>query len=181
MAKRRITKVTTRRGDQGETSLADGSSISKTNPRIHSIGTVDELNSFIGLLITELPSTPASESVRISAVSAQLQQELFDLGAHLATVGAIPVPDMQWLDAAINELNSSLPPLTEFVIPGGTRAASLAHVCRTVCRRAERGCWEVDEASTAARYLNRASDLLFVVARILNAGDEPEWRGRGKL
>lgn len=174
MVKRRITRVTTRRGDRGETSLADGTAVSKTDSRIHGIGAVDELNSFVGLLVTEL-----ADGHPLRQVTTRLQQELFDLGAHLATVGSTPLPDMTWLDDAITEMNAELPPLTEFVIPGGTRAASLTHVCRTVCRRAERHCWEVADATAVARYLNRLSDLFFVMARGLNAdlGEEPQWRG----
>lgn len=174
MAKRRITRVTTRRGDAGETSLADGSTVAKTDPRIHTIGAVDELASFVGLLVTELPTDhPLRETTD------RLQQELFDLGAHLATVAATPLPDIAWLEETVANLNAELPPLTEFVIPGGTRPAALAHVCRTVCRRAERHCWEVDDATGVARYLNRLSDLLFVMARGLNrdTGEEPQWRG----
>ena len=172
MTKRRITSVTTRRGDTGETTLADGTRIAKTDPRIHAIGAVDELNSFVGLFVTELaPDSSYRELL------AKLQQELFDIGAHLATAGKIPGPDSLWLDGAVADLNATLPPLTEFVIPGGTRAAACAHVCRTVCRRAERGTWEVEGAERVARYLNRLSDLLFVLARVLNHGDEPQWRG----
>jgi cob(I)alamin adenosyltransferase len=172
--KRRITRVTTRRGDTGETSLADGSSIAKTDPRMHAIGAVDELNSFVGLLVTELDAASAE---RYLALTARLQQELFDLGAHLATAGAVAAPELGWLDDAVTELNDELPPLTEFVIPGGTRAAALTHVCRTVCRRAERHAWATADATAAARYLNRLSDVLFVIARLLNAGVEPQWRG----
>lgn len=175
MAKRRITRVTTRRGDSGETSLADGSSVTKNDPRIHTIGAVDELNSFVGLLNTELPADHP-----LTVITTRLQQELFDLGAYLATVGATPVPELSWLEETVSGLNAELPPLTEFVIPGGTKSASLAHVCRTVCRRAERHCWEVQDAVEVARYLNRLSDLLFVMARCLNAAgteEEPQWRG----
>lgn len=179
MPKRRISRVTTGRGDQGETSLADGSAIGKSDARIHTIGAVDELNSFVGLLKVELAATPSNAP--FTELCTKLQQELFDLGANLATVGATPVPAIDWLDDAIADLNSQLPPLTEFVIPGGTRSASLTHVCRTVCRRAERHCWAVPDAGTVARYLNRLSDLLFIMARLLNAGEEPEWRGPGNL
>jgi len=170
--KRRITRVTTRRGDSGETSLADGSSIAKTDPLIHAIGAVDELNSFTGLLVTSLP-----EDHDFRNITTRLQQELFDLGAHLATVGATPLPEVSWLDESVADLNGQLPPLTEFVVPGGTSGAALAHVCRTVCRRAERHCWAVDDITDVSRYLNRLSDLFFVMARLLNSGDEPQWRG----
>ncbi|MFV2090681.1 MAG: cob(I)yrinic acid a,c-diamide adenosyltransferase, partial [Pseudomonadales bacterium] len=161
-----------------------------TDERVHAIGAVDELNSFIGLLAVELAtgnietdgSTGAetSEDADFTAVLKQLQQELFDLGAHLATLGAAPVPDMAWLDDAVSDLNAQLPPLTEFVIPGGSRAAALTHVCRTVCRRAERHCWGVAAVEPVGRYLNRLSDLLFVMARLLTTGDEPQWRGPRK-
>ena len=189
--KKRITSVTTRRGDSGETTLADGSSIAKSAPRIHAIGSVDELNSSVGLLVCQLkepmPGSPGGGPTITHELTEdldRLQQELFDLGAHLATVGQIPAPGLGWLDEAVTTLNASLPPLSEFVIPGGTRAAALCHVCRTVCRRAERDTWEVTGAQSAARYLNRLSDVLFVMARILNtpaggaaSDEEPQWRG----
>ena len=183
MPKHRITRVTTRRGDAGETSLADGSSIAKTDERINAIGAIDELNSFVGLLVNSLEQLQRDTLVDdLLETSARLQQELFDLGAHLATVGATPVPDLAWLEEAGAELNAQLPPLTEFVIPGGTEGAALAHVCRTVCRRAERHGWAVADIAPVARYLNRLSDLLFIMARVLNArvlnsGAEPQWRG----
>ncbi|NIP15668.1 MAG: cob(I)yrinic acid a,c-diamide adenosyltransferase [Pseudomonadales bacterium] len=177
--RKRITQVTTRAGDSGTTSLADGSKLAKTEPRMHAIGAVDELNSFIGLLVTQLEPDAA-----LAAPCARIQQELFDVGATLATVGAIPCPDNGWIDDEVQKLNASLPPLTEFVIPGGTVAAALAHVCRATCRRAERELWALqddDSAAGAARYANRLSDLLFVMARTLNAdaGSEPQWRGTG--
>lgn len=175
MAKRRITRVTTRRGDAGETSLADGTSVAKSSERIHAIGAVDELNSFVGVLVNRLDGAHA-----FHLLLGRLQQELFDLGAHLATVGATPVPALDWLEQSVTELNDALPPLTEFVIPGGTEGAALCHVCRTVCRRAERHAWAVGDVADAARYLNRLSDLFFVMARVLNAGVEPQWRGLAK-
>ncbi len=175
--RKRITQVTTRAGDTGTTSLADGSKLAKTEPRMHAIGAVDELNSFIGLLVTQLEPDAA-----LLEPCARIQQELFDIGATLATVGAIPCPENKWIDEEVERLNASLPPLTEFVIPGGTVTAALAHVCRTTCRRAERELWALhddDSAAAAARYTNRLSDLLFVMARTLNAGggEEPQWRG----
>ena len=173
--KKRITRVTTKAGDRGTTSLADGSRLPKTDPRIHAIGAVDELNSFLGLLLTEL-----DEANVLTAPCRQIQQELFDIGAYLATLGATPCPDAQWLESEVARFNAPLPALTEFVIPGGTRAAALAHVCRATCRRAERNLWELaDDAAEASRYANRLSDLFFVMARTCNAerGDEPQWRG----
>ena len=170
--------MTTGRGDAGKTSLADGSSVPKTDERIEAIGTVDELNSFVGLLRARLPAGDDGKGDL-----ARVQQELFDAGANLATAGATPAPDPGWVADSVAEINDTLPPLIEFVIPGGTEAAALAHVCRTVCRRAERRCWDVDGAEPVARYLNRLSDLMFVLARALNEGregDEPQWRGMEK-
>lgn len=172
--KHRITRVTTRSGDTGNTMLADGSRVTKTDPQIEAIGTVDELNSFLGVLITELPA-----DAPFVAPCRQIQQELFDLGAFLATVGKTPPPALDTLERQVAELNDALPPLTEFVLPGGTRAAAAAHVCRTVCRRAERTLWALDDSAVpCAQYLNRLSDFFFVLARSLNAGQtELQWRG----
>ena len=182
-AGKRITRVTTKAGDTGTTTLADGSKVAKTDPLMHAIGDVDELNSLVGLLLTELVSDhPLREPC------ARLQQELFDLGAHLATVGMTACPDAGWLESLVSELNAQLPELTEFVIPGGSKPAALAHVCRATCRRAERSLWTLEnqvesggenQDNPAAKYANRLSDLLFVMARTLNASDEAEaqWRG----
>jgi cob(I)alamin adenosyltransferase len=172
--KHRITQVVTRGGDGGSTSLADGSRLAKTDPWIEAIGTVDELNSFTGVLIAELDAdSPHVTSCR------QIQQELFDLGAFLATRGTTPPPALALVELEVERLNETLPPLTEFVLPGGTRAAAAAHVSRTVCRRAERALWALDESCVpCARYLNRLSDFFFVLARCLNAGGaELQWRG----
>lgn len=174
MAKKRITRVTTRRGDAGETSLADGSSISKTSDRIHTVGAVDELNSFVGWLRAKLGDPNAQPFDRALG---RLQQELFDLGAYLATVGMVPAPNPDWIEEEVALLNDALPPLTEFVIPGGSEACALTHVCRTVCRRAERHAWATSDVDDAARYLNRLSDYFFVLARTIGPDDEAEWRG----
>ena len=174
MAKKRITRVTTRRGDAGETSLADGSSISKSSDRIHTVGAVDELNSFVGWLRAKLDS---AESEAFDAALGRLQQELYDLGAYLATVGMVPAPEPDWLEEEVGRLNEALPPLTEFVIPGGSEACALTHVCRTVCRRAERHAWATEDVDDAARYLNRLSDLFFVMARTIGQAQESQWRG----
>lgn len=176
--KHRISRVTTRAGDTGQSSLADGSRRSKTDPAFEAIGAVDELNSHLGVLITELPANGT-----LFALCRQVQQELFDLGANLATLGVTPPPAMELLEREVENLNATLPPLTEFVLPGGTRAAAAAHVCRAVCRRAERALWALDsdDAHPGAQYLNRLSDLFFVMARSCNAGqDEPQWRGSKK-
>jgi len=184
---KRITRVTTKAGDRGTTTLADGSKIAKTHALMHAIGDVDELNSQMGLLVTEL-----ADSHPLRGPCGRLQQELFDLGAHLATMGMVGCPDVVWLEELVEQLNANLPALTEFVLPGGTRAAGFSHVCRATCRRAERSLWTVCEAgelkeaptedhTQAAKYANRLSDLLFVMARTLNAdttpGNEPQWRG----
>lgn len=176
--RQRINRVTTRGGDRGQTSLADGSRVAKSDPRIAAIGSVDELNSVVGMLVVELRALP--EHAAHLEPLARLQQELFDLGAYLATVGATKLPELGWLDDAVAEYNDQLPPLTEFVIPNGTRPSVQCHVARTVCRRAERDCWQVADADDVARYLNRLSDLLFVMARLLNNADsesEAQWRG----
>ncbi len=118
-AGKRITRVTTKAGDTGTTTLADGSKILKTHQLMDAIGDVDELNSLMGLLITEL-----THEAPLRTPCAQLQQELFDLGAHLATVGVVGCPDAAWLESLVSELNAKLPALTEFVIPGGSKAAA---------------------------------------------------------
>ena len=174
-SKRRITKVTTKRGDAGNTSLADGSAVSKQDPRIEAIGTVDELNSFVGVLINELAEHPG-----LVAQCTDIQQTLFDLGAGLAVPDSNRFPGTQTLEADTQALNDALPPLTEFVLPGGNRASAAAHVCRTVCRRAERCTWGLPENTIpGATYLNRLSDYFFVVARTVNqqGDDEAQWRG----
>ncbi|MHB1669292.1 cob(I)yrinic acid a,c-diamide adenosyltransferase [Thiomonas sp.] len=185
----RLTAITTRTGDAGTTGLGDGSRRSKADDRIHALGEVDELNSHIGLLLTE----PMDDAIR--ELLLQVQHDLFDLGGELAVPGMTLVQDahVQRLDAALAHYNPLLPPLKEFILPGGARAASLAHVCRTVARRAERAVVAVMRAvpqqagaATASptpaaladlarplQYLNRLSDLLFVLARTLNrAGAE---------
>lgn len=172
--KHRISRVTTRSGDSGQTGLADGTRLAKTDNRIDAIGAVDELNSFLGVLVTQLPPGP------LFSLCQQVQQELFDLGANLATNGQTPPPALDLLEREVESLNADLPPLTEFVLPGGTPAAAAAHVCRTVCRRAERAVWAVgsDDTVPCAQYLNRLSDLFFVIARVCNAGEtEAQWRG----
>lgn len=173
--KHRITRVTTRAGDSGQTSLADGTRLPKTDLRFAAMGDVDELNSHVGVLITELPADGT-----LATLCRQVQQELFDLGANLATAGRTPPPAMELLEREVANLNATLPPLEEFVLPGGTRAAAAAHVCRAVCRRAERAVWALasKDAEPCAQYLNRLSDLFFVLARSCNAGQvEAQWRG----
>ncbi len=180
----RITKVTTKTGDGGTTSLADGSTIAKSSNRISVIGEIDELNSLVGLLVTEI-----NNKIILGACE-QLQQELFDIGGTLATKGLVPCPEHSWIEELIDDLNRELPSLKELIIPGGSKAASLAHVCRCVCRRAERSIWKLVDEDIAGeqetkletdigRYLNRLSDFFFLIARVLNESDGPElqWRG----
>ncbi|MEM6707226.1 MAG: cob(I)yrinic acid a,c-diamide adenosyltransferase [Pseudomonadota bacterium] len=176
--RRRITQVTTAGGDGGETSLADGSRLAKVSPRIEAIGAVDELNSFLGQLILELERSPELAEAEIEFLY-QLQQSLFDLGGALAFPEGMTFPDPGELTERVQSLNRALPPLKEFVLPGGRAASVAAHLCRTVCRRAERRLWAMSpDADDGARYLNRLSDYFFVLARTVNQGFERQWRGR---
>ena len=164
----RLSKIATRTGDAGTTGLGDGSHTGKDSPRIAAIGDVDELNSQIGVLLTEtLPDD-------VRAALLHIQHDLFDLGGELSIPGYTLLKPAQvlQLDEWLAHYNATLPSLAEFILPGGSRAAALAHVCRTVCRRAERALVAVgsQEALNEAprQYLNRLSDLLFVLARVLN-------------
>lgn len=176
----RLSRIVTRTGDAGTTGLADGRRVPKHDARIETLGEVDELNSHLGLLLTESMPEP------IRALLTTIQNDLFDLGGELALPDHPQVVETHVLrlDTAIAELNAQLSPLKEFVLPGGTRAAALAHVCRTVCRRAERSLVRLAEREALSpllgQYLNRLSDLLFIIARQINrsAGQaEPTWRG----
>ncbi|WP_345814467.1 cob(I)yrinic acid a,c-diamide adenosyltransferase [Paraburkholderia sp. PREW-6R] len=167
----RLSKIATRTGDDGTTGLGDGRRVRKDSARIAAIGDVDELNSNLGVLLCEtLP-----DNVRAALVA--IQHDLFDLGGELCIPGhtMISVEHLARLDDWLADYNATLPPLKEFILPGGSRAASLAHVCRTVCRRAERAIvtlGEQEELNAAPRqYVNRLSDLLFVLARVLNRVD----------
>lgn len=163
----RLSKIVTRTGDQGTTGLADGTRVGKNSARIHAIGSVDELNSHLGLLLTE--SLPHD----VRALLLRIQHDLFDLGGALA-YPAVPFAEnkLLYLDEAIAKHNADLPPLKEFILPGGTRAAALCHVARTVARRAERDFFELAEIEDTPilglPYLNRLSDLLFVLCRVIN-------------
>jgi cob(I)alamin adenosyltransferase len=164
----RLSKIVTRTGDAGTTGLGDGTRVAKDSARIVAIGEVDELNSTLGLLLTEPLPAP------IAACLTSVQHDLFDLGGELSVPGysAVTGAHVQRVEDAVEEFNADLDPLKEFILPGGTRAAALAHVARTVCRRAERALVRLaatDPVGDAARrYLNRTSDLLFVLARALN-------------
>lgn len=164
----RLTKIYTRTGDSGTTGLADGSRVPKDALRIEAIGAVDELNSTLGVLLAEtLP-----DDVRTTLVG--VQHNLFDLGGELSVPGhsAVGADHVARLEHHLDRLNADLAPLRNFILPGGTRAAALAHVARAVCRRAERrlvALGRVEEVPPVMlQYLNRLSDLLFVLARALN-------------
>ena len=173
----RLDRIATRGGDFGETSLADGSRVSKANARIEAIGAVDEANAALGLLRLHTPA-----SAEVDAALARAQNDLFDLGADLATPlredeapGAALriIPDqLARLEAELAQFNAGLPPLKSFVLPGGTAAAAHAHLARTATRRAERAVANLAALDAlnpdALRYLNRLSDLLFVLGRVLN-------------
>ncbi|MBM3356894.1 MAG: cob(I)yrinic acid a,c-diamide adenosyltransferase [Betaproteobacteria bacterium] len=164
----RLTKIYTRTGDAGTTGLADGERVAKDAARIEAIGAVDELNSVVGVLAAE--ALPEDMQACLTGV----QHDLFDLGGELSIPGHAIMTEshVTRLERLLDGFNAGLPPLKEFVLPGGSRAASLAHVARAVCRRAERRVVTLARAEQAPpfamRYLNRLSDLLFVLARALN-------------
>ena len=164
----RLSRITTRTGDNGTTGLGDGSRVDKDNLRVHAMGDVDELNSHVGLLLCEsLPEMLRGELITI-------QHDLFDMGGELCIPGFVMITDshVERLDRLLEKYNADLPPLADFILPAGSRAASQAHVCRTVCRRAERVIVALGRADTLhdnpRRYMNRLSDLLFVLSRVLN-------------
>jgi len=175
----RLTQIATRTGDNGTTGLGDNTRVSKGSLRVHAMGDVDELNSNLGVLLCEDMPGPVRELL------VEVQHQLFNLGGELSIPGfeLLKPEAVAQLDAALEEHNAALPRLAEFILPAGTRAASLAHVCRTVARRAERAVVElgaVEELKDAPRqYLNRLSDLLFVLSRVLNrmnGGDDVYWK-----
>ena len=179
----RLTQIATRTGDGGTTGLGDNSRVSKNSLRVHAMGEVDELNSHIGVLLCEA----MPESVR--SVLVEVQHQLFNLGGDLSIPGfeLLKPEAVMALDQALEQHNEHLPKLQEFILPAGNRAASLAHVCRTVARRAERAVVALgnEEALKEAprQYLNRLSDLMFVLARVLNryrtdgtVGDDVYWK-----
>lgn len=179
----RLTKIYTRTGDQGSTGLADGSRLSKNAIRIECLGCLDELSSHIGLILTQPTSVMASDPIRLCLE--EVQHILFDLGGDLSIPGrnSLAPNHIQWLESWLDKFNAELPPLKEFVLPGGTVAAAHCHVARTVCRRAERQLVSLAESEPleplALQYINRLSDFLFVVARILarqGAGAEVIWK-----
>lgn len=190
--------VYTRTGDAGQTSLIGGTRVSKTDLRLEAYGTVDELNAQLGLLLTYLTDADKAAADRTADVQLLLgvQSCLFTVGAALATDStkmaprptAIVTPEMvSELEQAIDRIDSQLPPLRLFILPGGGRAAAVAHVCRTVCRRAERRILALAQQSEVApellAYVNRLSDYLFVLSRKFNVDEKKEeiiWNRRGK-
>lgn len=175
----RLSKIYTRTGDDGDTGLGDGTRVPKDSPRVEAYGTVDELNSAVGMVL-DFDGLP--EAVRTCLTG--VQHTLFDLGGELCIPGhsAIEARHVESLEAALDSLNEALPPLKEFILPGGGNGAAAAHLARAVCRRAERRVWtlarEEDVNTAVTRYLNRLSDLLFVIARVLarlDGGREVLW------
>ena len=164
----RLSKIATRTGDAGTTGLGDGSRTGKDSLRIAAMGDVDELNSQLGVLLCE----PLPDALREELLS--IQHDLFDLGGELCIPGytMITAEQVTRLDQLLEKYNADLTPLRDFILPGGSRAAALAHVCRTVCRRAERtivSLGKIENINDAPRqYTNRLSDLLFVLSRVLN-------------
>jgi cob(I)alamin adenosyltransferase len=163
----RLSKIYTRSGDDGTTGLGDGNRVSKDHPRVEAYGAVDELNSALGLLLAQPIPTLARECLT------RVQHELFDLGGELAVPGyAVMAEDhTQQLERTLDHFNADLPMLREFILPGGTEAAAICHMARAICRRAERRVVTLARQETvnphAITYLNRLSDLLFVLARVI--------------
>jgi cob(I)alamin adenosyltransferase len=179
----RLSKITTRTGDAGDTGLGDGTRVPKDHARVAALGDLDELNSALGLLLAEkLPQ-------EVRAALGEVQHDLFDLGGELSIPGhAMLAPErVEFLERQVAAWNKDLKPLKEFILPGGTRAAAAAHLARTVCRRAERSAVALGRAEAvsvpARQYLNRLSDLLFVAGRVLNRAakvGDVQWRHQRK-
>ncbi|GGC96214.1 cob(I)yrinic acid a,c-diamide adenosyltransferase [Aquisalinus flavus] len=182
----KLTKIYTRTGDDGTTGLVTGDRVPKTHPRVGAMGSVDELNAAIGMVLSALP-----DGHGLATPLGAIQNDLFDVGADLATPGelegALRVTPQQvtWLEERIDAINETMPPLTSFVLPAGNAAAANAHLARAIARRAERDVWlliEAEPGATVSRhiatYLNRLSDFLFVAARQLarDTGEETLWQ-----
>jgi len=179
----RLSKIYTRTGDDGTTGLGDGARVAKENLRVESYGTVDETNSAVGVILGN-----AGVPSEIRRVLTEIQHDLFDLGGELCIPGHVMInaSHTDRLEKDLDALNEDLPPLKEFILPGGGPAAAACHLARAICRRAERRCWSLARVESvspeALKYLNRLSDLLFVMARVLARAGEGEvvWR-RGAL
>jgi cob(I)alamin adenosyltransferase len=176
----RLSKIYTRTGDDGSTGLGDGSRVAKDSLRVEAYGTVDEANSAVGVV---LGSDGLPAEMRRCLI--EVQHDLFDLGGELCIPGHVMISaaHIDRLEKELDGFNEALPPLKEFILPGGGPAAAACHLARTVCRRAERRCWSLAREETVApealKYLNRLSDLLFVLARVLarqSEGGEVVWR-----
>ena len=176
----RLSKIYTRTGDDGSTGLGDGMRVPKEHLRVEAYGTVDEANSALGVVLA-VPGLPDA----VVAALTEIQHDLFDLGGELCIPGhrAITAAHVQRLEQTLDRFNDGLPPLKEFILPGGGPAAAACHLARAICRRAERRAWTLARAETVAaeplRYLNRLSDLLFVLARVLarhESGGEVPWK-----
>jgi len=186
----RLSKIVTRTGDAGDTGLTGGARVPKTHARVCAMGDVDELNSQIGALLAQKLPKP------LAATLTRIQHELFNLGGELSMPGTALVTEahLAALERDVDSLNAKLPPLRDFVLPGGTPAAAAAHLARAICRRAERAVWAVirdggelpgnsPPSRVSARYLNRLSDFLFVAARTLaraRGARETQWRGTSR-
>lgn len=173
----RLSRIYTRTGDGGETGIDAKRRCRKHEPRIQAFGDLDELNAALGVLLAELPPGKISDQLH------EVQQRLFDTGAELCVeeLRSTTAEHVATLEAAIDDYNRELPPLKEFILPGGGRSAAACHLARAVCRRAERSLWALQDTEgglnpDSLKYLNRLSDLLFVLARSL-AATETQWRG----
>ncbi|MBS3802962.1 MAG: cob(I)yrinic acid a,c-diamide adenosyltransferase [Oleiphilaceae bacterium] len=164
----RLSKIYTKTGDDGSTGLGDGNRIGKNTPRVEAMGSVDELNCQMGLLIEELDPED-----KLTAILKRIQHHLFDLGGEISIPGAemIKGTHSEWLENHLDHYNADLPPLKNFILPGGSKAAAQCHMARAICRRAERDVVTLSQVDTvnmpSQHYLNRLSDFLFVVARVL--------------
>ena len=180
----RLSRIYTRTGDDGSTGLGDGMRVPKEHLRVEAYGTVDEANSAVGLVLA-VPALPAA----VVECLTEVQHDLFDLGGELCMPGyrVIVAADVERLEATLDRFNADLPPLKDFILPGGGAAAAACHLARTVTRRAERRVWALARVEQVAaevpQYLNRLSDLLFVLARVLarhERGTEVLWRHRAR-
>lgn len=179
----RLSKIYTKTGDKGTTGLGDGNRIGKTDPRVEAMGDVDELNSLLGMLICTLPNGNDA-AFKLNEELLLIQHDLFDLGGELSIPGSslLPADSVDRLEVMIDTYNEPLPALKEFILPGGSKAAAQCHLARAVCRRAERRVvglhLDSEVTDTALRYINRLSDLLFVLARVISrqdGGEEVNW------
>jgi cob(I)alamin adenosyltransferase len=175
----RLSKIVTRTGDDGSTGLGDGTRVAKDSPRVAALGDLDELNSALGVVLCDHLPAPVHEAL------AAVQNDLFDLGGEVSIPGGseLQAAHVERLERWVEDLNKGLPPLREFILPGGDRAAAACHVARAVCRRAERSLVALSReegiSPLALQYLNRLSDLLFVSARVINrarARHEAMWK-----